>query len=136
MRLAFARSLTDSELIASGGRSHFHTELVFSNGDWFSARPRGGVEFWRHGIPANYDFISLWVPVEQEAAARKWAESVVGEPYDWCGYRGAPPSPSKKWCSLACCLACQQTGWFLQVEGGDIHADEFYALACVLGGKA
>jgi uncharacterized protein YycO len=129
MRLAFARSRKNVELLAGDGRSHWHTELRFSDGQWFSARPRGGVDFRWFKLPARYNYIDFALTGEEEATVRAWCETVVGQPFDFEGYRGGGCHPGKWWCSEVVCTALQQIGLFADVDVCKLHASEFWVLA-------
>ena len=65
-----------------------HCELVFSDGEAFSASPRDGgtrfkaIEF----VPERWDFIE--VEVRDENELREWCKTQDGRKYDWLGILG------------------------------------------------
>lgn len=123
--------------------SYCHIELVFSNGDWFSAREfKGGVGF-STGIPpgekrVSYDFFALPTTPEKEAEIRKWCEAEVGCDYDVRGilFRFLPipvgwQHPEKWFCSEICVNAMQNDGFFKGFGAADLDPNK--ATRIILG---
>jgi hypothetical protein len=105
-----------------------HSELVFSNGEWFSSRDINGTAFSvgpPHGDkPDWYDYIEIPMSKEEENRVMKWCErELFNEDGSKCKYDivgvllSFLPIPinwqnSNKWfCSEVCCAALQVGGW-------------------------
>lgn len=65
-----------------------HCELVFSDGECFSASPRdGGTRFKNiEFVPERWDFLEI--PVRDEEEIREWCRTQEGRKYDWLGILG------------------------------------------------
>jgi len=105
-----------------------HSELVFSNGEWFSSRDINGTAFSvgpPHGDkPEWYDYINVPMTQAEEEWIMKWCERELYNTdgskckYDIIGVLlSFLPFPiawqnSRKWfCSEVCCAALQVGGW-------------------------
>lgn len=105
-----------------------HSELVFSNGEWYSSRDINGTAFSvgpPHGDkPEWYDYVNIPMTPEEENRVMKWCErEIFNEDGSKCKYDligvllSFFPIPiawqnSKKWfCSEVCCAALQVAGW-------------------------
>lgn len=95
-----------------------HTEIVFSDGLWFSSSPRdGGVRF-KEIIPKeeHWHYHFPGASHEQEHIVRQWCESQISLPYDWLGAVGTvipfvPHSNYRWFCSEICIAAFQSIGF-------------------------
>jgi len=105
-----------------------HSELVFSNGEWFSSRDINGTAF-SAGPPYGdkpewYDYIDVPMSQEDEDRIMRWCErEIFNEDCSKCTYDiigvilSFSPIPiawqnSRQWfCSEVCCAALQTAGW-------------------------
>lgn len=108
----------------AGSHKYCHVELVFSNGDWFSAREfKNGVSFTKGEVPSDdtifdYDLMPLpMIGPEEERRLRVWCQEEVGCDYDTRGVIFSfLPIPigwqhKEKWfCSEICFAALQSLG--------------------------
>jgi len=68
-----------------------HVELVFSNGECFSASARDkGTRFKNIKLlPGRWDLVNLnRINAESEVEIHEWCKSQEGKPYDWLGILG------------------------------------------------
>ncbi len=114
--------------IARGG-PYWHSELVFSNGEWFSSRPTTGASFTRLGNPDGYDYVDVPISHEQEAAVLTWCQSKEGAGYDWRAELGGSPVEGRYFCAEICICALQQVGKLLSVDPGTTHSSDLYTSA-------
>lgn len=121
------------------GPRYCHTELVFSNGEWFSSRELQNAVSFSKG-PAHGDLISAYdlfvipgMTLEREERIKRWCTSEIcnddGSP---CNYdvRGVVfsflpipigwQSPDKWFCSEICVAALQFDGWFVGYDASSI----------------
>jgi hypothetical protein len=118
-----------------------HTEIVFSDGSWFSISPRNTkVRLERVAFdPEKWDFIEVALTPEQERTTRSWAELQVGKRYDWLGIFLSQILPltvhdlSRWFCSEIVLAALQQVGLFHIWRPNEVHPN---MLAYILRGNA
>lgn len=110
-----------------------HTELVFSDGMWFSSSPRdGGVRFKQIIACSNsWDFVTVST---NEQIVRNWCNQQSGA-YDWFGvlrfvFPFLHPSPHHWFCSEICLTALQQVGLLKGMQPSAISPNRFYKLLC------
>ncbi len=126
MKLAFAKVTSAAErLLARGsGKTHWHSEIEFSDGRRFCACPANGVGWY--SVDGEYDLIGTPVTVEQEQKIRQACEAMKGQRYDFLGYFTGKPHEGSKWCAEVCILAYQSAGLLqgLSVEG--VHSSQLF----------
>lgn len=124
-----------------------HTELVFSNNDWFSSREFSNAVSFSRGIPKgekieDYDFIEIPCTVEEEERLRKWCErEQFNEDGTRCGYDKQAilfqflPIPIswqsvKDWfCTEVCSAAIQTLSWLTGYTAASLQpTDAHYEL--------
>jgi hypothetical protein len=105
-----------------------HSELVFSDGIWFSSRSINGTEYsWgvpHGGKPEDYDYLEIPCTKEEEGRVREWCRrevfnddgskctyDVLGVIFSFLPIPIAWQSPTKWFCSEVCCAALQTIGW-------------------------
>lgn len=144
MYLAFKKEATSffGKLIKVWTFSKYcHAEIVFSNGEWFSAREFKSGTAFVNGPPAGerfsmYDFVKLPFNSVAEARIRKWCGSEKGCDYDVRGVLFSfLPIPigwqsAESWfCSEVCCAALQTEGWFRGYSAAAVSPRKLYDLA-------
>jgi hypothetical protein len=95
-----------------------HCELVFSNGDWFSADAwQNKVRFERvRPNPEHWDIVDLAVTLKEELLIRAWCDSQEGKGYDYIGVVLTQvlsldiEDPKRYFCSELCVAALQRIG--------------------------
>jgi hypothetical protein len=77
----------DRAIAAHDGGRFSHSELVFSNGDWFSSSWRdGGTRFKRIDPDSgHWELVNVPATLEFEQTIRAWCEGELGVPYDMSG---------------------------------------------------
>jgi hypothetical protein len=67
-----------------------HVEIVFPNGEWFSASTRDkGVRFKKIVPgPMNWEYFIFNIQEQTVNEIYSWCETQVGKPYDWLGAFG------------------------------------------------
>lgn len=130
MRLAFRKKAFChiAEVNNEPGK-YGHTELVFSDGRWFSSRIPGGVAYNLGRYEKHYDFVDFTLSVEDEAKVRAKADTMEGEDYNWKGLWGKGPRPNHEYCTEAVVKALQAVGLFPEVKASYTHSTEFHRLA-------
>ena len=64
--------------------TYSHVELIFSDGQWFSASPTENmVRYKVFPIDDTWTVVNFPVSLHDEAAMRTWCDGEVGAPYDW-----------------------------------------------------
>lgn len=149
MYLAFKHRATSffGKLIKAWTFSDYcHSELIFSDGQWFSSREfKNGVGFIPGPPPGeklqDYDFIILPISSEDELRVKAWCErEQYNDDGTKCGYdvRGVLfsflPIPigwqsADKWfCSEVCCAALQTLGWFAGYSAASVSPKQLHKL--------
>jgi hypothetical protein len=114
-----------------------HCELVFSDGQWFSASPREKVARFKRiePKPGHWDFVDLPMAAELEALIRQWCEGKAeGRKYDWLGIICTQIMPfgwqdKGRWfCSEVCLSALQWVGLFPGKKPHWVHPNELYKI--------
>lgn len=123
-----------------------HCEIIFSDGQWFSARELHNAVNFVTGPPngdrlTDYDFFLLPISKDDEQRIRAWCEKEqFNDDGTRCGYdvRGVLfsflPIPigwqsADKWfCSEICCAALQTIGWFAGYSAASVSPKKLYEL--------
>lgn len=121
-----------------------HSEIVFSDGQWFSSSPRdGGVRYKKiNPKPDHWEFIEIPITEQQEERMRRWCDRQVGLPYDWYGvFRFAFPWLSRsqhrrKWfCSEISIASLQRAQILRNVKPYRMCPNKLYRLLYPIFGE-
>lgn len=114
-----------------------HVELVFSDGEWFSASPREKTARFKRITPksGHWDFVDLPMSAELEALIRQWCrDKALGHKYDWLGIVCTQIMPfgwqdKTRWfCSEVCLAALQWVGLYGDKKPHWVHPNGLHKI--------
>jgi hypothetical protein len=113
-----------------------HTEIVFSDGIFFSSSGRdGGVRFKEiEPSQTDWDFIEVPMKSDDEEKVRQFCKLQNGKKYDWRAiffsqFLELNRENSRRWfCSEICLRALQEVGFFTDEKASEFSPQELYEL--------
>lgn len=138
MKIAFAKnpkSIFSRAICLWTRKKHYHTELVFSSGISFSAKPEENRTRFKYiQYDENWDFIHLQISEEEEQLILEFCISENDCKYDWVGIILTQVIPlsrqsrTKWFCSEICTAALQKIGFFTDKKPHQIDPGELYIM--------